>query len=307
MTEPNIRAPKRPNPLTLGMGLLESMRPHQWVKNAFVLAPVVFSRNFDSPALLSRAALATLLFCVLSGAVYLLNDVLDVEADRAHPIKRNRPVASGRVPIGFAKGACGVLTVVALLLMFLLNHWAGIVAAGYFTMNVAYSMRLKHVAFIDVGIIATGFLLRILAGSLAIAVAVSAWLVACTFLLALYLALGKRKHELRSSGKARKQRAVLGRYNPSHVHLTMIVVGVLTVGTYSAYTLAPTTQHYFDLAWPQLALTIPFTAFGVARFFWLASTGDEGVSPTERMLKDKFFLLNLVAWIAVVMAVMYFG
>jgi len=306
MSEPNIRPPKSPG-LSLAKGLLESMRPHQWVKNAFVLAPVIFSLNFEHPALLLRAALATVLFCVLSGAVYLLNDVLDVDADRAHPIKRNRPVARGRVPVGFAKLTCGILTVLALLSMFLLSPWAGLVAAAYFVMNVAYSVRLKHVAFIDVGIIATGFLLRILAGSLAIDVAVSTWLIACTFLLALYLALGKRKHELRSSGNARKQRAVLGRYDPNHVHLAMLVVGTLTVGTYIAYTLAPTTQHYFDLSWPQLTLTIPFTAFGVARFFWLASEGDVGVSPTEHMLKDKLFLLNLVAWIAVVMAVVYFN
>src|SRR5690606_7492090 len=177
--------------------LLKGMRPHQWVKNAFVLAPVVFSLNIDSPDLLVKALLATLAFCFISGAVYLLNDIADVEADRAHPVKRARPIASGQVPINVARFACAALCVVSLAGLYAISPAAAGVAFGYFVVNLAYSLRLKHTAFVDVTIIALGFLLRILAGSLAIAVPVSTWLVSCTFLLALYLALGKRRHELR--------------------------------------------------------------------------------------------------------------
>ncbi len=281
------------------------MRPHQWVKNAFVMAPVVFSLNVDQPDMLLKAAAATLLFCLISGAVYLLNDIVDLEADRAYPVKRHRAIPSGVVPIVFARMFCAVLVVGSVSAMLLIDRWAAAVALLYFIVNVAYSLKLKHSAFVDVSVIATGFLLRVLAGSLAIGVDVSVWLVLCTFLLALFLALGKRRHELLSAKKGTKQRAVLGRYNPAHVHFAMILVGGLTVGAYTAYTLSPMTQVAFGFSWPRLALTVPFTAFGVLRFFTIANQREELASPTEQMLKDPLFLLNLAGWIFAVLVLVY--
>lgn len=291
--------------LATTFGLLRTLRPHQWVKNAFVLAPVVFSLNVDDPDKLFAAGLATLFFCLISGAVYLLNDIADVEADRAHPIKRNRPIASGIVPVHLARIACATLCTASLAGLFVISRSAALVGAVYFVVNVAYSMRLKHTAFVDVIIIATGFLLRILAGSLAIDVPVSLWLVGCTFLLALYLALGKRRHELTSAERSTQQRAVLERYNPHHVHLAMLGVGLLTLAAYTAYTLAPSTQAQFGFAWPELVLTVPFTAFGVARFFRLASSRRSLASPTEQMLRDLPFLLNIGGWVLAVLAIVY--
>jgi len=311
MTEPqpgaadSESAERSVSPVETALGLLRSLRPHQWIKNGFVLAPVVFSLNIDEPTMLGRAGLATLFFCLISGSVYLLNDIADVEADRAHPVKRNRPIAAGIVPIPMARVACATFCVASIAGIYLISRWAALVAAIYFIVNVAYSMRLKHTAFVDVTIIATGFLLRILAGSLAIDVPVSTWLVTCTFLLALYLALGKRRHELLAGDRARKQRAVLERYNPRHVHLAMIVVGALTVAAYTAYTLAPSTQAQFGFDWPRLVLTVPFTALGIWRFFKLASDETNPNSPTEQMLRDVPFILNIAGWVLAVLMIVY--
>lgn len=288
------------------LGIVRAMRPHQWVKNGFVLAPLIFSMSVGQPDKVFAAALATLFFCLISGAVYLLNDIADVEADRAHPVKRNRPIASGVVPMPAARIACATAAVASLFGIFMISRWAALVAAIYFVVNVAYSLRLKHTAFVDVTVIATGFLLRVLAGSLAIDVPISLWLVGCTFLLALYLALGKRRHELASAERSTKQRAVLERYNPRHVHLAMLGVGCLTLAAYTAYTLAPSTQLQFGLAWPELVLTVPFTALGIARFFVLASDAGSLQSPTEQMLRDVPFLLNIGGWILAVLVIVYF-
>ncbi len=286
-------------------GIVRSARPHQWVKNAFVLAPLIFSLNVGEPALVWRALWAFAVFCLISSSVYYLNDLVDIEADRAHPLKRQRPIASGQVPVAVARIACGVALALALGGALVLNWQVALVAALYFGLNLAYSLRLKHYAFVDVSIIATGFLLRVLAGSLAIAVVVSTFLVLCTFSLALFLALGKRMHELRGSAAGAKQRAVLGRYRKAHVHWAMVVVGSVTLLAYVAYTLAPHTQAFFGFGWPRLVLTVPFTAFGLYRFHRLVSPEHSAMSPTEQMLKDKPFLLNLVLWGAVVVAAVY--
>lgn len=287
-------------------GVVKSMRPHQWVKNAFVLAPLVFSLSITDTALLIRGIAAAALFSLLSSSVYLLNDIFDIEADRAHPIKRNRPIASGRVPLRVATTICATLATGTIATALIIDQRFALVCLLYFTLNVAYSKKLKHVAFVDVLIIASGFLLRILAGSFAIDVHVSTWLFLCTFLLALYLALGKRKYELRSSGQGvGKQRKVLEYYKASHLNVAMITVGVLTAGAYAAYTLAPHTQELFQLEWPKLALTIPFAMIGIARFFLITHSPHSFASPTEEMLKDFPFLVNLMAYALITFFIVY--
>jgi 4-hydroxybenzoate polyprenyltransferase len=287
------------------IALIRSLRPHQWVKNSFVLAPLVFSLNVDEPAMLLRAGLATLAFCLISGAVYLLNDVVDAEADRRHPVKCRRPIAAGLISESFARWACAALVVSALALALSLELWVAGVTALYFLSNLAYSFKLKHVAYLDVSIIAFGFILRILAGSFAIDVPLSIYLVSCTFLLSLYLAFGKRLHELAATGTKRQQRTVLERYRLSHLRVATLSVAVLTILAYTAYTLAPHTQSFFGFEAPRLLATVPFAALGVARFYKLASS-TRPASPTDQMLRDPLFLANFLAWVLTTLAVVYF-
>lgn len=285
--------------------ILRMLRPHQWVKNLFVVAPLVFSRDLGEPAVTLRTVAAMLVFCVLSGSVYAINDVLDVEKDRAHPTKRNRPVASGKVPARVASGVAVGLIAVSIGGAAMLGVGFSIVASLYLLLNLVYSAYLKEVVFVDVLTIAVGFVLRVLGGSLAADIHASAWLLVCTFLLALFLALGKRAHELRTAGaQAAARRPVLTRYRPGAIRSSMIATGLATLGAYLAYTLAPHTREFFG-TW-MLALTTPFPALGLARFWRLVNRPDGDESPTEAMLRDPLFVVNGIAYAAVVLVIVYF-
>lgn len=284
-------------------GLVKTIRPHQWVKNLFVLAPVFFAKNVFHPDLLARAISAVAVFCVLSGAVYTLNDVVDAEADRIHPKKRFRPIASGQVPIGAAKTFLGVLVVSALAAALLLFHPSfAAVAAGYFTLNVAYSLKLKKIPFVDVLCIAGGFVLRVLGGGLAIDVRVSWYMFACTALLALFLGFGKRRHEI-SQEHAGKQRKSLEAYTANGLNVALGLTGTLTIATYVAYTLDPATRAFFQS--DQLWMTTPSVLIGIVRFVQIVRGRPKSESPTQEMLRDGLFVLNLVAWAVVVLVIVY--
>jgi 4-hydroxybenzoate polyprenyltransferase len=286
-------------------GLLVTLRPRQWVKNLFVAAPVLFSKNLLNHDLLARTALAFVLFCLLSGAVYLINDIVDVEKDRAHPRKQRRPIPSGQLPIVLARRAAVILCVVSIGCAFILGAPFAAAAATYFVLNLAYSFRLKHVVFLDVVSIATFFLLRVVAGSLAIHVEPSYWLLACTALLASLLGFGKRYHELASSGKnAEKQRKVLERYRLDHLSWIMQGLAIATVGAYVMYTLSARTVEFFGTR--HMVYTTPFIGVGIFRFQYLVSSRPRAESPTEEMLRDPLFLVNLVLWCAAVIMVIYF-
>ncbi len=295
--------------------LLRTLRPHQWVKNVFVLAPIVFRRGLFIPTeqglalnltVTGRAVAAAAVFCLLAGAVYTINDLVDVEADRIHPIKRNRPIASGLVSERTARLMAVALVAVSLGMSFLLAPALALVAFVYFAENVAYSFKLKKIAFVDVGLIAFGFVLRVLAGGIATDVHVSGYMLACTALLALFLGFGKRRHEL-SLENAGKQRAALEAYTPRSLTVALGVTGVTTTLTYIAYTLDPATRAAFHSNY--LWLTAPFTIFGIVRFLLLVSgragRGLRAESPTQEMLRDVPFVLNLVLWAIVVMAIVY--
>ncbi len=296
-------------------GLVKTLRPHQWVKNLFVLAPMVFHKDVFvatsvGPALnlvvTGRALAATGVFCLLAGAVYTINDLVDVAADRLHPIKRDRPIASGRVPEPIARAMAAALLVASLVVGYLVAPAFAIVALVYLVQNVAYSFSLKKVAFVDVGLIAFGFVLRVLAGGIATGVHVSAYMLACTALLALFLGFGKRRHEL-SLDNAGRQRAALDSYSAGSLNLALACTGTATLLTYVAYTLDPATRAFFNSNY--LWLTAPFTAFGIVRFLLLVSgrvgRGLRAESPTQEMLRDVPFVLNLFLWAAVVIAVVY--
>jgi len=294
--------------------LVRMLRPHQWVKNLFVLAPMFFHRDVllatsAGPALnlavTGRALAATLVFCLLAGAVYTMNDLVDVEADRVHPVKRHRPIASGAVPEPFAKAVAAVLVAAALGGAAALSMGVALVAAAYFAQNLAYSFKLKHVPFVDVSLIALGFVLRVLAGGYATEVHVSVYMIACTGLLALFLGFGKRRHEI-TTANAAKQRAALERYSAKALDAALAVTGLATAACYLAYTRDAATRAFFqsDSLW----LTAPFVLFGIFRFLHLV--GGEGEekrsdSPTEEMLKDVPFVLNLVLWVIAVVAIVY--
>lgn len=297
-------------------GLVKTLRPHQWVKNVFfVLAPLVFSKDVllhtaQGPALnllvTGRALAATGVFCLLSGAVYTINDLADIAADRAHPIKRDRPIASGLVPERLARGMAAGLVAVSLAAAYFIAPALAIVSLVYLVQNIAYSFSLKKVAFVDVGLIAFGFVLRVLAGGIAADVHVSAYLLACTALLSLFLGFGKRRHELALENPSR-HRAALDVYTPAALNIALGVTGTATLLTYVAYTLDPATRAFFNSNY--LWLTTPFTALGIVRFLMLVSgragRGVRAESPTQEMLRDVFFMLNIAVWVALVVTIVY--
>ncbi len=283
-------------------GMIRTVRPHQWVKNLFVLAPIVFAKHLTDPSLIKSAVGAFGTFCLLAGAVYTVNDIVDVEADRVHPVKRNRPIASGRVPLSWAKVLLVVLVLTALggasfgPPLFLL------VAASYFVLNLAYSFYLKKIAYLDVGCIAFFFVLRVLAGGFATQTPISGFMVACTALLALFLGFGKRRHELAGQNAA-KQRAALGAYSPRVLTVALAVTGVASVVTYFAYTLDPDTRSMFRSEW--LWVTTIHPLFGVFRFLELVAGRPKAESPTQEMLRDTPFVMNLVLWVVEVLTIVY--
>lgn len=283
-------------------GMIRTVRPHQWVKNLFVLAPVVFAKHLTDPALIKSAFGAFGTFCLLAGAVYTINDLVDADADRVHPVKRHRPIASGRVPVPLAKAMLVGLVVTALGGASLGPPLFFVVAASYFLLNLAYSFHLKKIAYLDVGCIAFFFVLRVLAGGFATRTPLSGFMVACTALLALFLGFGKRRHEL-AGANAAKQRAALGAYSPRVLTIALAVTGVASVLTYLAYTLDPATRRMFGSEW--LWLTTIHPLFGVIRFLELVGGRPKAESPTQEMLRDTPFVLNLVLWVAEVVTIIY--
>jgi 4-hydroxybenzoate polyprenyltransferase len=298
-------------------GLIKTIRPHQWVKNVFVLAPMVFHKDLlgatatGDPTLnlkvAGKAILAFGVFSLLAGAVYTINDLVDVEADRIHPVKRDRPIASGAVPEGIARAFAVMLVVLTLGISFAkLNTAFAAVAALYLAENLAYSFKLKKVAFLDVGLIAFGFVLRVVAGGLATETKVSGYMLACTALLSLFLGFGKRRHELEGE-HAGKQRAALEAYSKRSLSIALSVTGIATAATYLAYTLDKDTQAFFQT--DKLWLSVPFTVFALVRFLHLVSGraghGLKSESPTQEMLSDVPFVLNLVLWVIAMMAIVY--
>jgi 4-hydroxybenzoate polyprenyltransferase len=299
------------NPLSL----LKAMRPHQWVKNVFVLAALVFSlgehvgSGVSHTEQITHVLLAVLAFCVGSSAIYLINDVMDVESDRQHPTKRDRPIAAGLVPIPVAIGASIGCVALALGLGWAASTPAGNVAAvvgGYMLMNFFYSWRLKHVVLVDAFCIAAGFLLRVLAGGLAAEAPLSHWLVLCTLFLALFLALCKRRAEIDLLGEDRgSHRKILLEYTPPFLDQAVVVLAACTIVNYTMYTVSPETSEKFGQD-SGLVYTVPFVVFGLFRYLLLVQTQKGGGSPTRVLLGgDWIFLANGLAWLATVSALLF--
>ena len=278
--------------------LIRSLRPEQWLKNGFVLAPLVFSGLLDDPNAWGRSLLAVAAFCCASSAVYLINDVLDREADRRHPTKCNRPIAAGEISVGMALAAASVLVVAAMIVAFALGNLFPAVLGCYILLVVLYSAVLKRVVFIDVLVLAAGFVLRVVGGAVAIDVPVSRWLLLCAYLLALYLALGKRRSELALLGDdAGTHREVLGHYTLGLVDQAISVVLGATVLAYTLYTVAPDTVA--KVGSEGLMVTVPVVLYGLFRYLYLLHRHELGGSPTRVLVTDRPLLITVVVWLAV--------
>ncbi len=290
---------------SLPVSLLVSLRPEQWTKNLVVFAALGFGMRLFDPIAFGRTLLAFLVFCGLSGVVYLLNDVADRDGDRRHPLKARRPIACGDLAPGVAVVAAALITIAGLALAFWLSVSFGVIAAVYVTLNAAYSKRLKHVVILDVMTLAFGFVLRAVAGAVVIPVAISHWLLVCTLLLALFLALSKRRHELvLLADGAVEHRRILGEYSP---YLLDQMIGVVTASTliaYIFYTLSPETQQKFGTQW--LALTIPFPLYGIFRYLYLVHRKEGGGSPTTMLMTDRPLLACVAFWAVAVIVIIYF-
>jgi 4-hydroxybenzoate polyprenyltransferase len=283
--------------------VIVSLRPRQWVKNLFVFAGLIFSQQLFTPQAW-RAVVAFALFCGLSGAVYLLNDVADAEKDRLHPVKRRRPVAAGALPRGAALAVGLLLLAGSLALSFGLGSRFGLVALGYGILLTAYSVWLKHLVILDVLTVAVGFVLRAVAGAVAVDANISGWLLICTVLIALFLALGKRRHEyLTLHGDAAAHRPILAEYSEGFIDQMIAVVTASTVTAYALYTMSPETVAKFHTR--LLPLTLPFVLYGIFRYLYLLYRRELGGNPSDLVLSDRALLVNTVLWIATLLALIY--
>jgi len=300
-----MSAPTRPAALSL----LVSLRPAQWTKNLIIFAGLLFGQRGGGPAFLDPPAIgqalaAFFIFCGLSGVVYLINDVADRDADRLHPLKRHRPIASGAISPGLAIGAAVTLAVAALGSAWLLRPAFALVAVGYLGLLALYSGPLKHVVIIDVLTIAIGFVLRAAAGAVAIAVSIDHWLLILTILLALFLALSKRRHELvLLADGATSHRPILEEYSPYLLDQMIAVVTASTLVTYVISTVsAETVQKYHT---ENLGLTLVFPLYGIFRYLYLVHQKEGGGSPADMLLNDRPLLACVAIWAMAVTLIIY--
>jgi 4-hydroxybenzoate polyprenyltransferase len=294
----------RTMPLAQLRGLVKTMRPHQWIpKNAIVFAALVLSESglALNPDSILRGFAAFIVFSLISSCAYILNDLLDIEKDRAHPTKRNRPLPSGQLAPGTAWLSLVVLLAISLVSAFVINGWFAVIVALYFINNIVYSTTIKNVVILDVFSIAGGFVLRAMGGAVAIGVPISPWLYILTALLALFLGISKRRHEVHllkeGSGSFRK---VLNEYSEPMLEEMLNVVTASTVIAYSIYTFVAESlpdNH-------AMMLTIPFVVYGIFRYLYLVHSGQDA-PPDEMLLKDRPLIITVILWGISVLLILY--
>ena len=296
----DIRVPVRP----WALSLLLSLRPAQWTKNLLVFAGLIFGRRLLDPAAVIDSGLAFLVFCALSGVVYLVNDVRDIDADRQHPIKSTRPIAAGAISTASAMATALVLGAGALGLAWWLAPMFGVVATAYVVLLTVYSTGLKHLVILDVLTIAAGFVLRAAGGAVVIGVTISHWLLVLTLLLALFLALSKRRAELVTlAGSAHGHRRSLAEYTPALLDQLITIVAGATLLAYAFYTISPETVAKFGT--DRLLYTLPFPLYGIFRYLYLIHRHEGGADPSETLLSDRPILVCVALWACVVAGVIY--
>lgn len=285
--------------------IFKSLRPQQWIKNFFIFAPLIFSQNIFNRPLLVKTIEAFAAFCLVSSAHYIFNDLRDLEEDRRHPLKSQRPLASGRLRKGTAVVALLVIGAAGLALAAAINLPFLLISAGYLVLQTAYSMWLKHVVILDVFVVATGFLIRVVAGGLAIKVQISSWLLICTILLALFLAMGKRRYELVLLDKdAASHRPILKEYNTYLLDQMISVVTASTLLAYCLYTISAETVAKFGTR--NLIFTVPFVLYGIFRYLYLIHQKAEGGTPEALIIHDKPLLLDIFLWIVAAALILHF-
>lgn len=279
--------------------ILKLVRPHQYLKNGFVLLGPLFAHQWDFLTL-TQALLAFLAFCCMASAVYVQNDMVDIEADRAHPVKCRRPLPSGKTSLATAKGLLGVLVVASVLLSLLVSSWVTLSVAAYFVLNIIYSWHLKHVVILDVFLISSGFMLRILAGTVGLGIAPSAWLLLCGLMVTLFLGFAKRRAELlmlESSKGAnnRLTRRVLNDYSPQMLEQFTAVTAACTIIAYGLYTVSPQTVEIHGSN--HLIYTLPFVVYGIFRYLFLLHRRAKGNDTSRDLVQDRHLILTVAAWV----------
>ena len=290
--------------------LLIELRPKQWTKNLLLFAGVLFSRHATEGDRLVRALSAFVLFCCLSSVVYLVNDIFDLEADRAHPLKRNRPLASGTLSIQSAIATAVLLGGVGIIGSFLLNLRFGILAACYLGLMIAYSLRLKHLVILDILLVAIGFVMRAIGGIWAIEypgerIVITPWFITCILFLALFIAICKRRHELLLlNDTAFAHRKVLNEYSQPLLDQMVSVSTAATVLSYALYVTlgvrAEAAQHY-----DYMIFTLPFVLYGIFRYLYLVYKREEGGAPEVLLLQDPPMILNILLWLGAMLYIFY--
>lgn len=285
--------------------LIRAMRPKQWTKNVLVFAALVFDAKLTDPGYLVRTVIGFVIFCLISGTVYLINDLADIEKDRMHPTKRHRPLAAGRLPVPVAQAAIPILVLICLPVGFLLKNTFGALVLTYLILQIGYSFCLKKVVIVDVLTVAAGFVLRVGSGAALVdAERFSPWLYVCTILLALFMALGKRRGELvLLEENANHHRAILEEYSLPLLDEMISVVTATTVLAYALYTFDPGNPHLPENQ--AMMLTIPFVLYSIFRYLYLIHQKGETAPPDQVLLKDRPLQLAIGLWGATVLALLY--
>jgi 4-hydroxybenzoate polyprenyltransferase len=274
------------------------MRPRQWVKNGFVFVGLLFANAWRQPQLRFKVVLAAAAFCLVSSGVYIFNDLMDSEQDRNHERKKSRPLAAGKVSSGTAVILLIVLWIVGFGVALLVSRTVLALLLLYIVINVAYSVRLKDVVLLDVFLVAAGFMLRILAGTIGVGIPPSQWLLICGLMIALFLGFTKRRAELyASSGNGPTQRKVLDHYTPVLLDKMIVITAACVILTYSLYTMSPVTiqVHHTDA----LIYTVPFVMYGIFRYIYTLHTRATGSDPSQEIFRDPHILLAILGWLAV--------
>ncbi|NVM03271.1 MAG: decaprenyl-phosphate phosphoribosyltransferase [Candidatus Helarchaeota archaeon] len=284
--------------------IILSMRPDQWIKNLLVLAPLIFSKNIHFIANDIKVLAAVILFILISGCVYMSNDIFDLENDKNHPVKSKRPLSSGKIKKSRLIHAIIVLSVITFISAYKINFAFGNIILGYFLLNFLYSTYLKRIVILDVMVVALGFYLRILAGGVVIDVYPSVWLSLCTILLSLFLVFSKRRHELVVlENRSNMHREVLSYYSPYFIDQMISIVTALTIITYIMYTISDKAIEYFGNR--NLIYTNIFVFYGIFRYLYLVYKEKKGGDPVKIILSDKFLLINILLWAISVYIIIY--
>lgn len=287
--------------------ILRLLRPQQWLKNAFVFTPLIFSKHLTESEFGVRAVMAFIAFCLVSSSVYIINDILDRNADKLHPVKKKRPIASGQISVPFAAIISLFLFAGSVSISLFLNQSFTGIVLSYFVLQSAYSAVLKHIVLVDVFVIAFGFMLRVFGGAMAIDVMISHWIVITTLFLSLFLAVSKRRSELSmiQNLNIESKRIVLEQYSIQFLDYVLIITSTGVIISYSLYTMAERTISVFGSE--NLIFTTVFVLFGIFRYLFLVINKGEGENPAAVIVKDKPMGINLIVWVCSVLMIIYYS